>query len=155
MKIFDSKCAVALLILGCVIALGAGAQVVNSSRSGVALDGYDVVAYYVENKAVEGEADYSTEWNGAQWHFSSDENLQLFIADPESYAPEYGGYCAYAASQNGIAPIDPQAFTVVDDKLYLNYDKTIRTRWNNKQAEYIEAADTNWPELLSGLDDGE
>lgn len=146
-----ARCA-ALLFVGCTVTGVISAQEVYVSRGGVALKGYDTVVYHTENKAVEGEEEYATEWNGAIWYFSSDDNRQLFVADPERYAPQYGGYCAYAMAQNQIASIDPKAFSVVDDKLYLNYSTGVRRRWEAEGAErLIQRADWYWPALRNTL----
>jgi len=114
-----------------------------------AIKGYDTVAYFTENKAVKGSDKFTTKYNGATWLFSSQENLELFVASPEKYAPQYGGYCAYAVSQNGTASIKPELFTVHDDKLYLNYNKSINDKWNANREQFIKDADKNWPELLA------
>lgn len=117
--------------------------------SDTAIRGYDTVAYFTEGKAVEGSKDFSTEYNEATWLFSSRENLELFKAAPEKYAPQYGGYCAYAVSQNTTASIQPELFTIVDDKLYLNYSESINEKWLQDKAGYIEQADKNWPQILA------
>jgi YHS domain-containing protein len=113
-----------------------------------AIKGYDAVAYHTEHKPVKGSKDYRFEWMGAQWLFASQDHLDLFKADPQRYAPQYGGYCAYAVSQNYTAGIDPDAFTVIGDKLYLNYDKDIQQKWEGSRDAYIRDADNNWPALL-------
>ena len=116
--------------------------------SNKAIKGYDTVAYFTQNKPVEGSSDYQTEYLGAQWLFSSQENLDLFLAEPEKYAPQYGGYCAWAVSQNKTASIRPDLFTIVDGKLYLNYNDKINDRWLKDQTKLIEQADQHWPELV-------
>jgi len=114
-----------------------------------AIKGYDTVAYFTENKAVKGSDKFTTKYNGATWLFSSQENLELFVASPKKYAPQYGGYCAYAVSQNGTASIKPELFTIHDGKLYLNYNKSINDKWNANREQFIKDADKNWPELLA------
>ena len=89
--------------------------------SSSAIKGYDTVAYFTQEKAVEGNKKYQYQWKGAKWLFSSQKNLDLFTVNPDKYAPQYGGWCAYAVSQNTTASIEPDLFTIVDDKLYLNY----------------------------------
>jgi len=113
-----------------------------------AIKGYDAVAYHTDHKPVKGNKDYSFEWMGAKWLFASQDHLNQFKADPERYAPQYGGYCAYAVSQNSTAGIDPDAFTVIGDKLYLNYDKDIQNKWEANRDGYIRDADRLWPEVL-------
>jgi len=116
--------------------------------SNKAIKGYDTVAYFTENKPVEGKDEFSTEYQGATWLFSSQENLDLFVDSPEKYAPQYGGYCAYAVSQNSTASIKPELFTIVDNKLYLNYNKSINEKWLANQAQFIKDADEHWPSLV-------
>ena len=113
-----------------------------------AIYGYDTVAYWTENKAVKGSKKITTEWQGAQWHFSSEENKALFVANPERYAPQYGGYCAYAMSDGRLVGIDEDAFTIVDDKLYLNYSKSVMKEWRSNQATFIQEADALYPTLV-------
>ncbi len=117
--------------------------------SNEAIKGYDTVAYFTEGKPVKGKADFSTEYEGAKWLFSSEENLMLFKEDPTKYAPQYGGYCAYAVSQGKTASIKPELFTVHEGKLYLNYNKSINDKWIKDKASYIEDADKSWPALLA------
>lgn len=114
---------------------------------GVAIKGYDTVAYHTKSEPVKGDKKFQHEWMGAKWRFSSQENLDLFKANPEKYAPAYGGYCAWAVSQNYTADIDPDAWAIVDGKLYLNYDKDIKKKWEADRDQLIEAADKNWPKL--------
>jgi YHS domain-containing protein len=121
------------------------------SSWGTAIDGYDAVAYFNEGKPVEGDSEFSHDWNGATWHFSSAGNRDLFAADPEKYAPQYGGYCAYAVSQGYTASTEPDAWSIVDGKLYLNYSKSVQSKWEQNTSGYIKDADTNWPGIESGL----
>jgi YHS domain-containing protein len=114
---------------------------------GKAIRGYDPVAYFTEEKAVEGSAAHTHEYQGATWQFVSAENREKFIADPQAYAPAYGGYCAWAVANNYTAPIDPDARSIRDGKLYLNYSKVVRARWGFDKSGNIEAADRNWPNL--------
>ena len=94
---------------------------------------------------MKGKKEFSILWNGAQWSFSSKENLETFKSNPEQYAPQYGGYCAYGASEGHKAPTEADAFTIVNDKLYLNYNKDVKTKWSKNQKERILKADQNWP----------
>ncbi len=115
--------------------------------NGVAIQGYDPVAYVTQSAAVEGDAGITADYNGAVYQFASAANRDAFLADPARYAPQYGGFCAYAVSKGYTAPIDPQAFSVVDDKLYLNYSKSVRGIWSKDIPGNIKKGDTNWPEL--------
>ncbi len=123
---------------------------VYSNIFGKAIKGYDPVAYFTEGKPVKGDGDYSFEWNGATWNFASAENLQAFSDNPEKYAPQYGGYCAWAVSQGYTAKIDPDAWTIHDGKLYLNYSKGVRSQWLQDVPGNVAKGDNNWPGLLAG-----
>lgn len=121
----------------------------KSFFGGVAIDGYDPVAYFTDGEPVEGKKGFSHAWNGATWRFASAEHRDLFAAEPERYAPQYGGYCAWAVARGKTAGIDPEAWKIVDGKLYLNYSKKIQRRWEQDIAGNIMAADESWPELLA------
>jgi YHS domain-containing protein len=112
---------------------------------GSAIQGYDPVAYFKEGKPLKGKSEFSTLWNGAQWSFSSKQNLEVFKSNPEKYTPQYGGYCAFGTSEGHKAPTQPDAFTIVNDKLYLNYNKKVKAEWSKNQKERILQADKNWP----------
>ena len=120
---------------------------VSKTDEGLALKGYDPVAYYKQGQPVKGSAQYSRQWMQATWWFSSAENRDLFAADPAKYAPQFGGYCAWAVSKNYTAPTDPEAWKIVDGKLYLNYNKDIQKKWEQDLAKRIEDAHKNWPDL--------
>ena len=122
---------------------------VNQTFFGVAIKGYDPVAYFGEGKPTEGSSEFSFEWKDAEWRFASAENRDRFAANPEQFAPQYGGYCAYAVSQGGTANIDPAAWRIVDEKLYLNLSPKIQALWLKDRQRYIEAANENWPRLIS------
>ncbi|MEL6617418.1 MAG: YHS domain-containing (seleno)protein [Pseudomonadota bacterium] len=118
------------------------------AENGVAVDGTDVVAYFTQGAPVAGSPDISHDWNGATWHFATRENRAAFAADPERYAPRYGGYCAWAVSNGYTASTTPEAWRIVDGKLYLNYSRRIQRRWERNIPGRISAADANWPEVL-------
>lgn len=124
------------------------AQTPVYQSDGVAINGYDPIAYFVENKPVPGKTEFSFEWNGAKWQFASNENLEKFKGNPEGYAPQYGGYCAYGASRGYLAQTDPQAFTILDNKLYLNYNLDVRTEWMKDVNNRISKANENWESKL-------
>lgn len=119
------------------------------AEDGIACDGSDVVAYFTQGEPVAGDAEITFDYMGATWRFSSTQNRDLFAADPAAYAPQYGGYCAYAVSQGYTASTVPQAWTIVDDKLYLNYSRRIRRRWERDIPGNIAAGDANWPNVLA------
>lgn len=116
--------------------------------SNVAVGGYDVTAYFTDGKPVKGSKAFSAEYMGANWHFASAANRDKFTADPVQYAPQYGGYCAWAVAQGDTASGDPQLWTLVDGKLYLNYNKKINNQWRADKENLIIAGDKNWPGVL-------
>ncbi len=118
-----------------------------SSTDGVAIKGYDVVAYFVQQQAIAGNDAFTTEWSGSKWKFTSQANLDSFKIAPEKYAPQYGGYCAYGCSDNHLAPTDPNAWTIVNDKLYLNYNLKVKGFWIKDTTNLIKKADGLWPAL--------
>ncbi|MEM7527077.1 MAG: YHS domain-containing (seleno)protein [Pseudomonadota bacterium] len=122
---------------------------VYQSLFGTAIDGTDPVAYFTEGRPVDGSSDFKHEYNGATWLFASAENRDLFAANPEKYAPQYGGYCAWAVSQGYTASTDPENWAIVDGKLYLNYNADVQTRWNKDIPGHIASADKNWPKVLN------
>lgn len=126
-------------------------QINATSFGGVAIDGYDPVAYFENDEAVEGDGRFTLDWNGATWRFASSANRDAFASNPEKYAPQYGGYCAWAVSQGYTAPVNPEAWRIVEGKLYLNYSKGVQKRWAADIPGNISKADSNWPGLRSGL----
>jgi YHS domain-containing protein len=116
-------------------------------KDGAALRGYDPVAYFRESKAVKGSAEHTAEYKGSTFRFASKQNRDEFVAAPARYAPQYGGFCAYGTAGGYKAAIDPAAFTVVDGKLYLNYNRDVQKRWGADTAGYIAKADRNWPSV--------
>ena len=109
---------------------------------GLALGGYDAVGYFESNDAIRGD---SHEWNGATWHFASAANRDTFAANPEAYAPQYDGYCAWAAARSYKANGDPEVWDIVDGKLYLNFNSRIQRRWEQDIPGFIAQADAVWP----------
>lgn len=120
---------------------------VNTDSSGSALRGFDAVAYFTAESAVKGDAKYTIVWNGAKWLFSSEQNLKRFQADPEAYAPQFGGYCSYAVSEGYTADGDPEAWKIVDGKLYLNFNRQVKEQWEQNQTERIQNGKANWEQF--------
>jgi len=118
-------------------------------QTGIAVRGYDTVAYFTLSKPVKGSENIKSDWNGATWFFSSQEHKELFDVDPVKYAPQYGGYCAYGIANDYVVKIDPAQWRIVDDKLYLNYDSNIQKRWLKNIDGYIVAADRKLEALLA------
>lgn len=112
---------------------------------GVAIKGYDPVAYFTAGAPTVGSAEHATTWHGAEWRFATADNLAAFEADPEKYAPQYGGYCAWGLAAKGkLFPIDPTAWKVVDEKLYLNFNADVQQTWLSDTTAFIESADEKW-----------
>ncbi|MCC0036658.1 MAG: tat pathway signal sequence domain protein [Hoeflea sp.] len=116
----------------------------NLNFQGVAIQGYDPVAYFTESKPVPGDPAITATHDGAIYRFASTEHRAAFEADPGKYVPQYGGYCAYGAAQGYNAPVEPEQFTIADGKLYLNYNADVRKRWNQDRGGYISKADAYW-----------
>jgi hypothetical protein len=140
-----SLAAVALFL---ATAAGAISPVNKSLLGGVAIEGYDPVAYFEQGRPVEGRKEHSYEWQGATWRFATAAHRDLFAKDPERYAPRYGGYCAWAVSQGYTAGIDPEAWTIHEGKLYLNYDLEVQERWAKDVPGNVAKGDVNWPKLV-------
>ncbi len=121
------------------------------SKGGLAIGGYDPVAYFTESEARKGSADHSLSWNGATWQFKSAANKALFEANPEKYAPQYGGYCAYAMASGDLVSINPKAWDVYKGKLYLNYSSVVWAIWGRNRKGYISRADKRWLSIVKGL----
>jgi hypothetical protein len=138
-----------VLGLACVVLGFANRAVaqVNTNGGDAAIGGYDPVAYFTEHAAVRGSADRAFSWHGARWLFASEDHRALFAAHPERYAPQYGGYCAYAAADGRLVNVDPNAWSITGGRLYLNYSLAIRARWLADRDRFIREADARWPEL--------
>jgi hypothetical protein len=137
------------LLLLCLLALSLPLPAVDEVfvADGAAIRGYDAVAYHRGQGAVRGDLAFAWRWNGALWLFASAGHRDDFAADPARYAPQYGGYCAYGLSQGYKVGIDPEAFAIVDGRLYLNYSKAVQQTWNADRGGYIRLADGHWRRL--------
>lgn len=122
---------------------------ISAAANGLAAGGYDVTAYFLRGEAVRGSAAHQLDYQGVTWRFASAENQARFQSDPAAYAPQFGGYCAWAVSQGYIAPGDPDQWKIVGGKLYLNYNARAKELWEADQAAAIERGHANWPAVLS------
>ena len=120
-------------------------------KKGIAIKGYDVVAYHTIGEPVEGKVEFSFDWQGATWLFASLENKALFEKDPLKYAPQYGGYCAWAAAEGSVFKSNPKIWKIVEGELYLNYSKGTQRKWEKDVPGNIAKADASWPELRKGI----
>ena len=119
------------------------------SNDGIAIDGTDPVAYFTDGAPIAGSPDITHDWMGVTWRFASAANRATFAENPEAYAPQYGGYCAYAVSEGYTASTVPEAWKIVDGKLYLNFSRRIQRRWERNIPQRIADADANWPAALT------
>jgi len=115
--------------------------------NGKAINGYDAVAFFRQSMPVMGSDSLSYMYKDAKWLFATRADLDAFKESPERYAPQYGGYCAYGTAQGHKAPTKPETWTVVNDKLYFNYNLKVKEAWMKDQQAFIEKADKSWPEL--------
>jgi YHS domain-containing protein len=120
----------------------------NLDKNGVAIQGYDPVAFFTDGKPVKGKPEFPARHNGAVYYFSSNEHRDLFQADPAKYEPTFGGYCAFGVSRNKLAEIDVDAFQIVDNRLLLQYNKDVREMFNKDTKGNLAKADGNWPALV-------
>ncbi len=139
-----------LLIAAAGLVQAFAGELVNVDKQGLALQGYDPVAYFTANAAVKGDPAITTTFGGATYRFASTENRQAFEGEPTKYAPQFGGFCAYAVSRGKTAKIDPTAFEIVDGRLLLQYDHSILKTFNKGTAGNLAKADANWPKISSG-----
>jgi YHS domain-containing protein len=142
------KTILATLLLGLAAAAYAAGEN-NLDSSGLALKGYDPVAYFTDKKPLKGRAEFTAQHEGATYRFASAANRDAFLAAPVKYAPQYGGYCAFGMAGGYKAPIEPDAWTVVDGKLYLNYNRSVRSQWSGDIPGFVRKADANWPTVRS------
>jgi YHS domain-containing protein len=132
---------------------GAGTAVNTGYFGGVAVEGYDTVAYFTDGQATKGSEEFAHEWLGATWYFANAEHRDLFAAQPVKYAPQYGGHCSLgAAFGESTANIDPEAWSIVNGKLYLQYSKGGRDVWEQDSANMIAAANQKWPEVKARME---
>lgn len=129
-------------------ALAQKPEIYTSWRNNVAVDGYDVVSFHA-GKPVKGRTNYATRYKAAIWQFDTQANLDLFLMNPTAFEPQYGGYCAWAVAKEKLAPGKAEHWHVEDGKLYLNYSKRVKKRWDALREEFITEADDRWPELLN------
>jgi YHS domain-containing protein len=136
---------ISIICISLLIAVGSFAQNgTYSSTNGIAIKGYDPVAYFLQNSAMPGKDDFTYEWSGTKWKFASQANLDAFKTAPDKYAPQFGGFCAYGCSEKHKSPTDPNAWTIIDNKLYLNYNLKVKEIWLKDTASRIAAATEYW-----------
>jgi YHS domain-containing protein len=137
-----------LVLLAAPLPAWAAEDRVYSDWRGRAIRGYDPVAYFTEGRPVAGNSDIELDWNGATWRFASEANRATFLADPAAYAPQYGGWCAWAMAQGKTAAVDPEAWDIIDGKLYLNYSLDVQSRWRKDIPGLVSKADALYPGVV-------
>lgn len=136
------------MMLVTALAWAESAPVYTGLLSNTGAGGYDVVSYFDEGNAVPGSADFTVAYLGATWRFHTADHREQFQASPERYAPAYGGYCAWAVSQGYLAKGDPEYWTIIDGRLFLNYSRSVQEKWLKDTGGFIRQADQNWPGIL-------
>lgn len=142
------KLLLALTLFMAVSAVAGTKSLVNVDKNGVGLQGYDPVAYFTQNRPVQGNPQIQSTYNGVKYYFASQEDKKTFDANPSKYEPQFGGYCAYAASQGHTAPIQVGAFQIVDGRLLLQYSQSVQEKFNKDTQGNLKKADANWPGLV-------
>ena len=141
-----------LLLLALGLALPAFAQtktLLNLEKTGVAIQGYDPVAFFADSKPVKGKPEFPARHNGALYYFASKEHRDLFKANPAKYEPAFGGYCAFGVSKGKLVEIDVDAFQIVNGRLFLQYSKGVRDDFNKDAKANLAKAEANWPGLVA------
>jgi YHS domain-containing protein len=142
------KLFLASLVLFAVSAFAGAKTLVNVDKNGVGIKGYDPVAYFTQNQPVQGNPQFQSTHNDVKYYFASQANKAAFDANPSKYEPQFGGFCAYAASRGHTAKIEPDAFQVINGRLLLQYDKSIRDKFNQDTQGNLKKADQNWPGIV-------
>lgn len=138
---------VSLLMLSSSIMMAQTLKGKVFTTSNGAIDGYDVVAYFTEAKPLKGNQQFSHQWEGATWYFTSAKHRDLFKADPKKYAPAFGGFCAYGVSQGYKVKVEADAWDIVDGVLYLNYNTEVQKSWKTDKPGYIAKAKSSWTNI--------
>ena len=123
-------------------------ELLNVDRNGVAIQGYDPVAFFTDNRPVKGNAQFQSEYRGAKYYFASSEHKAAFDKEPAKYEPQFGGYCAYGVSHGSRAPVKIEAWQIVNGRLLMQYDLSVKDEFNKDQQGTLKKADQNWPRLL-------
>ncbi len=120
----------------------------NTTEEGVAISGYDTVAYFTEGHPMKGSAEFRHAWQDSQWYFANEAHRDIFADDPERFAPEFGGFCATGMTYGAVAKADPEVWTIVDDKLYLNFDDYAHEIFHDNVAKNVANAERKWAEKI-------
>lgn len=136
------------LLLTALSTVASAKELQNLDRNGVAIQGYDPVAFFTDNRPVKGNAQFQSEYRGAKYYFASSEHKAAFDKEPAKYEPQFGGYCAYGASQGHKAPVKIEAWQIVNGRLLMQYGLGVKDDFNKDQQNNLSKADRNWPGLV-------
>ena len=138
-----------LLAVGLTMSAGAGdpQKMINAGSDGVAIKGYDTVAYFTENQPMKGKPEFKYSWRDVEWYFASAQHRALFAADPERYAPQFGGFCANGMSKGKVIAANTEIWAIVDKKLYIKFSEKARNQWNQDRTKKIKKGNENWADL--------
>lgn len=140
------------LLLALLAAIPVFAQtktLLNLDKNGIAIQGYDPVAFFTQNRPVKGDPQFESKYNGARYLFASAEDKSTFDANPAKYEPQFGGFCAYGASEGHTAPVKIEAFQIVNGRLIMQYDLGVKKEFNKDQQGNLQKADRNWPAIVA------
>ncbi len=137
-----------LLLMSSIPAFTQTKTLINLDRNGIAIQGYDPVAFFTQGRPVQGRPEFESKYNGARYLFASAEDKATFEANPTKYEPQFGGFCAYGASQGHKAPVKIEAFQIVNGRLLMQYDLSVKKQFNKDQQGNLQKADKNWPSIV-------
>lgn len=140
---------VMLLLLGSIPTFAQTRTLLNLDKNGIAIKGYDPVAFFTQNQPIKGRPEFESKYNGAGYLFASAEDKAMFDANPAKYEPQFGGFCAYGASQGHTAPIKIEAWQIVNGRLLMQYDLGVKKDFNKDQQSNLQKADKNWPGIVA------
>ena len=138
-----------LLLLGSIPAFAQTKTLLNLDKNGIAIKGYDPVAFFTQNQPVKGRPEFESKYHGARYLFASAEDKATFDANPAKYEPQFGGFCAYGASKGHKAPIKIEAWQIVNGRLLMQYDLGAKKDFNKDQQGNLQKADKNWPGIVA------
>jgi len=142
------KLLAAFVVLAAFSTIAAAKELLNLDPNGVAIQGYDPVAFFTDNRPVKGNPQFQSEYHGAKYHFASAEHKAAFDKEPTKYEPQFGGYCAFGTSRGKTVPIKIEAWQIVNGRLLMQYDLDVKDKFNKDQQGNLGRADTNWPALV-------
>ena len=143
------KCFLLLMLVSSIPAFGQFKSLLNLDKKGIAIQGYDPVAFFTQNRTVKGLLEFESKYNGARYLFATAEDKATFDANPAKYEPQFGGFCAYGASQGHTAPVKIEAFQIVNGRLLMQYDLGVKKEFNKDQQGNLQKADKNWPGIVA------